>query len=253
MPKDALFEVRQALMAQGAGRFAYTRKAFRMLPALDRPRMLDVGCGFGGPTLELARLSGGQIVALDVERSALDVLVRSASEAGLSARVLPVQGSLSAVGFPDETFDVIWAEGSIWVIGFERGLTDWHRLIRPGGFLVVHEMVWLRPDPPPDVSQHWRSVYPDIRTVPETLVRIPACGYELVDHFALPADAWWTDYYAPMRERIPALRQAFADEPDALAALDREEQEARLYRKHMRWQGSAFFVLRKGSNTPPHA
>ena len=33
----------------------YTRKAFQLLPKLDKPRILDVGCGSGVPTIELAR------------------------------------------------------------------------------------------------------------------------------------------------------------------------------------------------------
>jgi ubiquinone/menaquinone biosynthesis C-methylase UbiE len=45
-----------------------------MLPVLDSPRILDVGCGPGGPTLELARLSHGQVVGLDVHQPYLDEL-----------------------------------------------------------------------------------------------------------------------------------------------------------------------------------
>ena len=37
----------------------YTRKAFHILPQMNKPRILDVGCGSGIPTLELARLSQG--------------------------------------------------------------------------------------------------------------------------------------------------------------------------------------------------
>ena len=37
----------------------HTRKAFALLPAIDRPRILDIGCGRGLQTMELARLSGG--------------------------------------------------------------------------------------------------------------------------------------------------------------------------------------------------
>jgi len=31
--------------------------------------------------------------------------------------------------FPDESFDIIWAEGSTFIIGFERALREWRRLI----------------------------------------------------------------------------------------------------------------------------
>jgi len=38
----------------------YTRKAFRMLPHVDNPRILDIGCGSGFPTLELAEAEPGR-------------------------------------------------------------------------------------------------------------------------------------------------------------------------------------------------
>ncbi len=44
----------------------YTRKAFRMLPQMDKPRILDVGCSPGASTLDLARLSRGEIIGLDI-------------------------------------------------------------------------------------------------------------------------------------------------------------------------------------------
>ena len=43
----------------------YTRKAFEFLPKINKPRILDIGCGGGVPTTELANLSDGKIIALD--------------------------------------------------------------------------------------------------------------------------------------------------------------------------------------------
>ena len=42
----------------------YTKKAFQMLPKLDRPRILDIGCGSGVQTIELAKLSKGEIIGI---------------------------------------------------------------------------------------------------------------------------------------------------------------------------------------------
>jgi SAM-dependent methyltransferase len=223
--------------------------AFQMLPALEHPRILDVGCGRGRPTLELARLSQGHVVGLDIDRSSLSTLARKAEEAGLSDRVRAVRCSMFAVSFPDGCFDVVWSEGSIFVIGFERGLKEWCRFVKPHGYLVVHDMVWLRPHPPREIYDYWKARYPGIRTVPGNLQRVPACGCDLIGHFTLPDDLWWTEYYAPLERRIREFRQTYAADPAALAVLEGEQRDVDLYKRHQKWYGSAYFILQKGNRT----
>jgi len=117
----------------------YTRKAFQMLPELDGPRILDLGCGRGVPTMQLARLSEGQIIGLDINQTFLDELTKKIKDAGLSNRVRTLKRSMLKMDFPGESFNLIWAEGSISKIGFERGLKEWRRFLKPNGFLVVHD------------------------------------------------------------------------------------------------------------------
>jgi len=157
MPRDIVAEVHEGSLGAGPTRLEYTRKAFRMIPRLDKPRILDVGCGEGGPTLELAKLSDGEVIGLDVHQPSLERLAKRIEEAGLSGRVRLVKGSLLAMDFPDESFDIIWSEGSIHIIGFEQGLDEWRRFIKPKGFLVVHEATWPRREPPQELQAHWQG------------------------------------------------------------------------------------------------
>ncbi len=247
MAPDILRELHGELSRGSPARLGFTRKAFQMLPDLDSPKILDVGCGQGGPTLELARLSGGHVTGLDIDRSALRELARRADEEGLSDRIEAVHGSMFDMEFADESFDVIWAEGSMHVLGFERALGEWRRLIRPGGFLVVHEMIWLRPDPPAEVVNCPELAYPGIRTVPEYVEQVPDHGYDLVGYFALPEDFWLLDYFDPMMARIGELRRKYSEDQAAQRTLDREQRAADVYRKHSRWYGSVFLVMQKSN------
>lgn len=245
MANDIFFEIHQDLPREGPGRNKYTRKAFKMLPEMDRPSILDIGCGPGGPTMELARLSNGHVIGLDIHQPYLDRLTRKIVEAGLLNRVEAVKGSMSEMGFPDESFDIIWAEGSIYIIGFERGLIEWRRFLKSRGFLVVHEMTWLQSDPPKEIHDYWMELYPQIKTVQEDLELIPRCGYKIIGHFTLPEDAWWVEYYGPLEERIQNLREKYKSDSKALAALDNEQQEIDMYRKYSKWYGSVFYIMQK--------
>lgn len=245
MDTDILRELHGELSKGSPARQAFTRKAFLMLPDLDTPRILDVGCGQGGPTLELARISGGVVTGLDIDRSALDALARRAEKEGLSDRVRVVRASMAEMDFADESFDVIWSEGSMWVLGFERALEEWRRFIRPHGFLVVHEMAWLRPDPPSEIRSCWQLAYPGIRTVSEYVEQVAEHGYDLLGHFALPEDFWLADYFSPMVARIGELRSKYSEDQAAQRTLDQEQRAADLYKKYFKWYGSMFLVMQK--------
>lgn len=243
--QDIFFEIHRGLPREGPGRNDYTRKAFDMLPPLDRPSILDIGCGPGGPTVELARISGGSVIGLDNHRPYLDVLEEKIEKAGLSERVKAKNGSMFSMDFPEESFDIIWAEGSIYIIGFERGLEEWRKFIKSNGFLVVHEMTWLKPNPPEEILDYWKRMYPGITTIPENLQIISRCGYDVLGHFPLPEEAWWEEYYHPLEERLNQLRTKYQDDPEALEILDTEQEEIDLYKKYSEWYGSVFYVMQK--------
>jgi ubiquinone/menaquinone biosynthesis C-methylase UbiE len=202
----------------------YTRKAYHVLPQWDKPCILDVGCGSGVPTMELARLSKGQITALDTDQSLLDRLEAKIKQAGLSQRVKTVNGSLLDMGFPDDSFDIIWSEGSIWIIGFERGLREWGRFLRPKGFLVVHD---------------------EVGNITEKLELVSSCGYDLLDYFILGEDIWRTEYFAPLEKMINEIKTKYADDPQTLAALDPDQREIDMFKKDPKRCESVFFILRK--------
>ncbi len=220
-----------------------------MLPAMEAPRVLDVGCGTGPATFELAKLTGGAIIAIDTHRPHLDELERKAEQRGLQGRVQTRYMSTLDMDYPDESFDIIWADGSIYILGFERGLRGWRQLLRPGGFMAVHDVVWLQPDSATEIHDYWQEMCPDIASVDERVESIQRQGYRLLGHFTLPEQAWWDEYYGPLEQRIDLIQEKYADDPDALAVLAQEQREVDMYRRYSAWYGSAFFVMQKMKNT----
>jgi ubiquinone/menaquinone biosynthesis C-methylase UbiE len=202
----------------------YTRRAFRVLPKLEKPLILDVGCGSGVPTIELAKLSDGEIVGIDIDQSSLDTLTKKIEKEGLSSRVKTEKCSLLELDFPDGSFDIIWAEGVISIIGFERGLKEWRRLLRANGFLVVHD---------------------DNRNISHKLEKISDCGYKLLKHFSLPEDAWWNEYYKPLEIRIRELCMKYKNNVDAVEILKKHQKEVDMVKRNPEEYGSAFFVMQK--------
>lgn len=245
MSKDIFFEIHKDLERESPGGNDCTRKAFQMLPKMDSPSILDVGCGPGAATIELSKLSKGHVIGIDTHQPFLDRLMQKIHEAGLSNRVEALNCSMFEMDFPDENFDVIWGEGSIYIIGFERGLKEWRRFIKPRGYLVVNEMTWLKSNPPKEILDFWEECYPAISPISENMKMISSCGYRLIGHFPLPEEAWWKGYYNPLEKRIQGLRKKYKDNPKALELLAEEQREIDLYRKFSSWYGSVFFIMQK--------
>lgn len=203
----------------------YTRKAFRMLPKFHNlPRILDIGCGSGVPTMELARLSGGEVIGIDIDQPALAKLIKKIGEAGFSDRVQAIKCSILDMSFPDESFDIIWSEGSICVIGFKRGLQEWKRFLKPNGFMVIHD---------------------EEGSITQKLEQITGCGYDLFGYFTLTEDTWWAEYYAPLEKFIQKTRIKLGDDPKVIEELQNAQWEIDMFKKHPERNRSVFFVIKK--------
>ena len=205
------------LPRQGPGSDACTEKMFRLVPDLPScPEILDIGCGSGMQTMALARLApDARITAVDIFPQVLDRLRERAEKAGVSGRVKPVQASMDALSFPPASFDLLWAEGSIFVIGMEAGLAAWKKFLRPGCCLAFTESCWFTDTPSEEAREFWEMCYPAIKTVEDTRAAIERAGYTVCTDFPLPGSAWWDEYYTPMLERLPKAREACRGRPGA--------------------------------------
>jgi len=220
MPMVVLEEIEQIR----AGFLKFTREAFLRLPQLKTPRILDIGCGSGVPTIELAKLSNGEVTGIDIDQSCIDEFSRKIKKENLSNRVKAIKLSLFEMKFPDENFDVVWSEGVIGTLEFEKSLKEWRRLLKTDGYLVIHYQVSL---------------------VEDVLPRIPQHGYRLVDTVELPEDAWWTEFYKPLEEKMGALFHKYGNRADALKLLNKFQSELAMVKKNPRNFSCAFYIMKK--------
>jgi SAM-dependent methyltransferase len=202
---------------------SYTRHAYALLPAMGQPLFLDIGCGSGQATIELARLSGSSVVGIDTDATALSELRRRIEVDRLGQRIEIVNASLFDVSFADESFDLLWEEGVLHLLDSTRSLPVCRRLLKPGGFLVMHEtVVWFE----------------SIRA------NLSAGGFGIVNEYLLPKRCWWTDYYAPLEDRIRLLREERGREI-ASEKLAQYEREIAMVKANPDRFDCGFFILQK--------
>ena len=162
--EEIFYEIFEDLPSQGPGDAKSTQKAFRKIVGLpSAPDILDIGCGVGRQTLDLAKLTSGRIMALDNHRPFLEMLQERSHTDDLLAEIQMVQGDMAALGFEPESFDLIWSEGAAYIMGFDTAMKAWRPLLRPGGSMVLSHIVWFKKNRPKEVEAFWAKEWPYIK------------------------------------------------------------------------------------------
>jgi SAM-dependent methyltransferase len=141
--------------------------------------------------------------------------------------------------FTAAAFDLIWCEGAAYIMGFERGLREWRRWLKPWGCLAVTELTWVA------ARRFWAASYPGMRSLTRNRESAAACGYRLLTDFPLPPEAWWRDFYTPLEEALRQARAAHANRPGTCDLFDSLQAEIDLYRAHSDAYGYVFCVMQR--------
>jgi len=246
MDLDRLRELFRGLPRGGPGSDAATAEALARLGRLPpAPRVLDIGCGPGRQALVLAHRSGGHVTAVDVDPTNLSRLADAAADQGLADRIVAREADMRALPFQPGSFDLIWSEGAAYIMGFAAALAAWRPFLETGGAMAVTELTWLVDRPPAPAAAFWAANHPAMATVGENCAAAEAAGYRIVDTFALPAAAWWDEYYDPLSARAAELRRRHGGDMAWVRLLDAVEAEIDLYRRHAEAYGYVFYLLRR--------
>ncbi len=241
-----IFTLFEGLDRKGPGSDACTNRMFNILSPPPDSRILDIGCGAGSQTLTLARQCRDcHITAVDIHQPYLDTLRKRADAEGTGGRIVTVCRSMDDLPFAPEYFDVVWAEGSIFVIGFEKGLSYWKKFLKTGGSLALTEMVWFTENPPDEIATFMEEEYPLITSIAGCKQMIEKSGYDLVASFSLPSEAWWNEYYTPLQIKLAGMEEEYAENQDALAVIDMTWREIEQFRKYSDYYGYQAFLLKK--------
>lgn len=240
------FEVYEYLPRQGPGNRACAARAIGLCRDLpDFPAILDLGCGVGGQTFQLAEMLSGSIVAVDNHAPSIERLRTAIARNGLSQRISAIVGDMAHLGQKRGSFDLIWSEGALYNIGLVNALHVCHGLLRPGGHLAFTDAIWRKENPPPEVKACFALDYPTMGSLENDLASIQNCGFEINGHFTLPDEAWWDDFYTPMETRIVELRSKYASDLEASTILDQLAEEPAMHLRFSEFYAYEFFVARR--------
>jgi SAM-dependent methyltransferase len=234
------------LKRQGPGSPEVTIKALSFIDNLTNESCIaDLGCGTGGQTMVIAQNAPGNIKGIDLFPAFIDLFNHNAGKLNLQTRVKGITGSMDKLPFQNDELDLIWSEGAIYNIGFERGLNEWKQFLKTGGYIAVSESSWFTEKRPSEIEKFWKDVYPEIDTIPNKVVKMQKAGFIPVATFILPENCWTEHFYVPQVSAQETFLEKYAGNKTAEEFVANERHEAQLYNQYKAYYGYVFYIGKK--------
>jgi len=232
---------------QGPGGEEETRRAIALsgLYEKERLKIADIGCGNGASTVILARDLDAHITAVDFIPEFLEKLAVNALNAGVADKIKAYAGVMEELPFREGELDAIWSEGAIYNMGFETGVSEWRKYLKPGGVLAVSELTWFTADRPKELTEYWENAYREVDTPSAKFAILEKHGYAPIGYFPLSERCWMDQYYDPLMYRLPELLENGESSDDAKGVLATEMREISLYERFNAYYGYGFYIARK--------
>ena len=236
-----------SLERQNPGSPEVTVKALSFIDNLnDKSLVADIGCGAGGQTtMVLAQHAPGNITGIDLFPAFIDLFNQNAEKLNLQNRVKGIVGSMDNLSYQDGALDLIWSEGAIYNIGFERGLNEWRKFLKTGGYIAVSEVSWFTEERPTEIDNFLMDAYPEIDTIPNKVMQMQKAGYIPTATFVLPENCWIENFYAPQINAQKVFLEKNADNKIAAEFITNQRRESELYRKYKEYYGYVFYIGKK--------
>lgn len=231
---------------QGPGSDEATLEAMSMIGTLPNDaKVADIGCGTGSSALILAKKLGVEVTALDLFPQFIDILHQRVEDEGVRNKINGVVGSMENLPFAENSLDLLWCEGAIYNIGFERGMNEWSKLIKSGGYIAVTEPTWLTNERPNEIDSFWNDAYPEVETMPAKIQKMMNAGFAPISTFVLPDECWTSNFYIPQREAQEIFLKRHAGNDFAKDLVKNQRYEADMYSKYKQYYGYVFYIGKK--------
>lgn len=243
---NLLIKTHVGLERQGPGSTEMTIKALSFIDNLNEiSQVADLGCGTGGQTMALAQNITGKITGVDLFPDFINIFNDKALKLNLHESVSGIVGSMDNLSFKKEEFDLIWSEGAIDNIGFEKGIKYWNGFLKKDGHVAVTCPSWLTDERPAEVEKFWGDAGSSLDTIWHNIEVLQKAGYIPVATFTLPEKCWTDNYFIPREAAEKALLEKYPGNKTVEDSIEANKYEVDLYSKYKQYYGYVFYIGKK--------
>jgi SAM-dependent methyltransferase len=243
---DLIIKTHVGLERQGPGSSEMTIKALNFLDDLKKNcKVLDLGCGTGGQTMVLAQNITGKIIGMDLIPDFIKIFNENTKNLNLHERVNGIVGSMDNLSFQKEEFDLIWAEGVIDNIGFEKCLKYWNNFLKSNGYISVTCPSWFTYEHPEEIEKFWADAGSKLDTIGNNISIMQKTGYSFISAFILPEKCWTDNYFNHREAAEKELLEKYTGNKTVEEYVKNCKYEVELYSKYKKHYGYVLYIEKK--------
>ncbi|MGR3291527.1 MAG: class I SAM-dependent methyltransferase [Paracoccaceae bacterium] len=178
-------------------------------------RVLDIGCGSGGPAIVLARDYGASLVCIDIEPQLIERARANAASAGVAEQIEFQLVQPGPLPFAEAEFDGVFSKEALLHIPDKAALfRDVLRVLTPGGFFAASD--WLKGEDAENDAGYQRYISEghlsyNMATAAEAEAAMKSAGFSQV--YTVDRHLWYAplarqelaDIAGPLREKLIAV------------------------------------------------
>ncbi|MGB7305715.1 MAG: methyltransferase domain-containing protein [Burkholderiaceae bacterium] len=173
----------------------------------SQSRVLDIGCGLGGPALFLAQNYQCHVTGLDLVDVNIDGAIKRASQRGLQDRTDWYVGDATALPFAEKSFNTVWGlDAWCHVDDKTRLIAECVRVTEPGGLIAFTDWL-LKADmsPAQRTAVLEASASPGMAPAATYLQLFSDFGLELIEF--TDVSSTFVDQYQQVINRLPKIKE----------------------------------------------
>lgn len=182
---------------------------------------------------------------LDQFSAFIDRFNANAEKQQLQNRVTGLVGSMEDLPFAEGSLDLVWSEGAIDNIGFEKGLTYWSAFLKKDGYVAVTCPSWFTDERPAEVEKLWGEAGSRLDAIADNIAAMQRAGYVPAAAFVLPEVCWTEHYFRPRAAAGQALREKYPGDSTVEEFLEMNWYEEALYDRYKALYGYVFYIGKK--------
>lgn len=202
----------------------YTKEAFKYLPDMNVPRILDIGCGTGVPALSIAQLIDCSITCIDTDKDLFDYFKEKIQEYKLQENIEVINKSILDTTFPESYFDIILAEGIFNITGFKKGFGHTIPFLKSGGYFLIHDELLGRE---------------------KKMELIKKYNCELLKEIIIGQDIWEERYINCLKKSIIQLKNSKPSVTGKIKILSALQDEVAYFNTNPSAFKSRYYIIRK--------